>query len=157
MTPLLAPLWLSLAAPAALADEAGGSEASGDTETAERGTVLTKDFLERIPAGGLVGGLAGAPPECVTQGPSLSRAGACAAAGAPHVPSSVADLGRVWTDTGIDNLAPSGAAEQDRLLAMTPGAHLDRHGQLWLSGSRVHTIVVDGVTVDVERPVTRRR
>lgn len=156
MTPLLAPLWLSLAAPAALADEAGGSDASGDAEAAERGTVLTKDFLHRISPGGL--GATGVDAGCLERsGPDLDQARACAASGAPFLAGDLAALGRVWTEGARDSLAPAGAADQGRLLAFTPGAHLDRSGQLWLSGSRVHTIVLDGVTVDVERPVTRRR
>ena len=69
----------------------------------------------------------------------------------PTWEETLSGLGRVWTDEGIQRIAPSTLGRSERLLNFTPGAHVDGTGQLWLSGSRVHTIYLDGVAVDVER------
>ena len=141
---------LSLVSSPSLAEEpeapiAAAAEADEADETEQReGTVLTKDFLERIPAGESYQRVVfGAAYRMQQREREVERQ--------PAMALDAANLGRVWTEDTLDRIGPGSLASREYALSFTPGAMVDGSGQLWLSGSPVHTIYLDGVALDVER------
>ena len=58
--------------------------------------------------------------------------------------------GRIWTEDRLDRLSMDALASGEAMLDFTPGAHVDAQGTLWMGGSAVHTILIDGHPYDVE-------
>ncbi len=58
--------------------------------------------------------------------------------------------GRIWTEDRLDRLSLDPSAAGEAMLDFTPGAHVDARGTLWLNGSAVHTVLIDGHPYDVD-------
>lgn len=58
--------------------------------------------------------------------------------------------GRIWTEDRLDRLSLDPSAAGQAMLDFTPGAHVDARGTLWLAGSAVHTMLIDGHPYDVD-------